>query len=344
MSQRLLRSVLPALIAGTLLLTACGHDGGARGPYLGQTPPEPGGEARLFAPGIVSSGLHTRDFTMTPDGREIYFCVILGNFDYSSILVTRQADDGSWSEPSVLPLAANPAWKDLEPHVSPDGLRLYFMSDRPNLAAGETEPDDTDIWVADRAGAGWGEPRNLGAPVNSDAAEYFPSTTRDGTLYFTREDPTTRMGGIFRSRLLESGEYGQPEKLGEAVNSTPNVFNAFVDPDERWLIVPTFGREDSFGRTDYYVCFPDPDEEGGWTGPFNLGDRVNTAGGQEFSAAVSPDGRWLFFMAARAGEELFGEEGMTLPGIWRAFGSPLNGSPNIYWIDAEVIEGARPAP
>ena len=39
--------------------------------YLGQTPP--GAVPQLFAPGIVGTGMHTRDFAMTPDGREIYF-------------------------------------------------------------------------------------------------------------------------------------------------------------------------------------------------------------------------------------------------------------------------------
>ena len=39
----------------------------------------------------------------------------------------------------------------------------------------------------DREGDGWGEPYNLGPPVNSDAPEYYPSVTSDGTLYFTRE-------------------------------------------------------------------------------------------------------------------------------------------------------------
>jgi hypothetical protein len=30
----------------------------------------------------------------------------------------------------------------------------------------------------------WGEPRNLGAPVNGEASEFFPTLTKDGTLYF----------------------------------------------------------------------------------------------------------------------------------------------------------------
>ena len=46
-----------------------------RGPYLGQEPP--GLEPRLFAPGVVSTGLATRDLAMTPDGDELYFRSLL---------------------------------------------------------------------------------------------------------------------------------------------------------------------------------------------------------------------------------------------------------------------------
>jgi hypothetical protein len=336
--------LLPLLLL-FLLLGACA-DGDApvpSGDYLGQAPPAPGEPAKIFAPGIISTGLQTRDLAMSPDGDEIYYCVILGSFEYSTIMVTRRDAAGRWSEPEVAPFAANPDWHDLEPHISPDGARFFFMSDRPESGEGET--GDSNLWVMERNGADWSAPRMMDAPVNTEADEYFPSSTRDGTLYFTREDAETRTGAIFRARLLEDGKYGQPERLGDAVNSTPNVFNATVDPDGRWLIVPTFGREDSFGRTDYYVCFSNGAD--GWEGPYNLGDAVNSAGGLEYSAALSPDGRHLFFMATRVPEgvdPLFGEAGMTAAGIREAFTSPWNGQTNIYWIDAGVIEAARPAP
>ncbi|MCU0646050.1 MAG: hypothetical protein MUC94_17540, partial [bacterium] len=55
--------------------------------YLGQAPP--GNEPLLFAPGIVSDGLHNRDLTMTPDGREIYFCSAAGNYNYMAIFCTK---------------------------------------------------------------------------------------------------------------------------------------------------------------------------------------------------------------------------------------------------------------
>ena len=54
------------------------------GPYLGQG--IPGSDPSVFAPGIVSTGLYERDFTMTPEGDEIYYCVVLGNYDHAVIV------------------------------------------------------------------------------------------------------------------------------------------------------------------------------------------------------------------------------------------------------------------
>jgi hypothetical protein len=54
------------------------------GPYLGQSLPD--SIPQLFAPGVVSTGMFTRDVAISPDGKEIYFCVAIGNYTYSTIL------------------------------------------------------------------------------------------------------------------------------------------------------------------------------------------------------------------------------------------------------------------
>ena len=304
------------------------------GPYLGQTPPGP--EPVLFAPGIVSTGLYERDLAATPDGGEIYFTVVLGNYTYAAIVGTRLVD-GAWTEPEVMPFAADPRVKSIEPFITPDGQRFLFASNRPHEPGG-TVREDQDIWVMDREGEGWGEPRPLPAPINSDAAEYFPSVTRDGTVYFTREGEGVE-NGIYRSRLVD-GAYAEPEFLPPEVNAGQARFNAMVAPDESYVIVPIYGREDSRGATDYYVSFRDTTDV--WTGPINLGDRVNTDGGLEYAASVTPDGKYFFFMAARAGTEADDPASLTLDWMRRRNGEPTNGYPNVYWMDAAFIEALRP--
>lgn len=314
-------------IAAGLVWMATGLNAG---PYLDQ--PAPGERAELFAPGIVSDGLANRDLAITPDGREIYWSTNLREFGVSVILYTRREGDG-WTAPEVAPFSREPGRAFLEPALSPDGKQLFFVAAAPGGEA-------SDIWVMDRAGDGWGEPRKLGPPVNTPGKEYFPSLTRDGTLYFTKEGGAPGEEAIYRARPVEAG-YGEPERLPAQVNSGRSQFNAFVDPDERYLIVPVWGREDSLGSVDYYVVFRSPDDR--WSEPVNLGPRINSASGREYTPYVSPDGRYFFFMATRTPDDPdYPPGGVSREWLQAAHSRPENGLSDLYWIDASFIERLRP--
>ena len=88
-----------------------------RGPYLGQTPP--GLEPEIFAPGIVSTGLATRDIAMTPDGEELYFAVTLGS---RTMIMESHQENGTWTEPAVAPFSGR--YLDIA-----TGSKKYFRSD-----------------------------------------------------------------------------------------------------------------------------------------------------------------------------------------------------------------------
>lgn len=307
------------------------------GDYLGQ--PLPGDTPEVFAPGIITTGLYTRDVAMTPDGSELYFGVLLGSV--AAILETHVKEDGTWSKPEVAPFSSDSRFFNLEPHITPDGNKLLFLSTR----VADPEPEDLrnwanqDIWAVDRQGDGWGEPYDIGPPVNSEEAEFFPSVTVDGTIYFTRGIGGGQESYIYRARLVD-GRYQEPERLGPNVNSTANQFNAFISPDESYLILCTGDRDDTLGGTDYYVTFRSESDE--WSGPINLGAPVNSPRNAEFSPYVSPDGRFLFFMATRPYpiEEL--PDTLTADHLQGLLRFPITGNPGIYWVDASFIEELRP--
>jgi Tol biopolymer transport system component len=310
------------------------------GPYLGQTPP--GTTAELFAPGVVSTGMYTRDVAMTPDGSELYFGVLLGRF--ATILQTRLVD-GVWTEPEVAPFARDARFFHLEPAISPDGRRFFFLSTR--LPAGRAPAAEEirawtnqAIWVMDRVGEAWSEPYNLGPPVNTDGAEFFPSVTREGTLYFTRGDDEGTESYIHRARWVD-GAYLEPERLGPEVNSTTSQFNAFISPDEDYLILCTGDRDDTLGGTDYYVVFRSGEDV--WSEPINLGSAVNTPGAGEYSPYVSPDGRYLFFMSTRPMPEDRIPAELSRDFLVRYRAGPESGNAGIYWISTDVIEELRPS-
>ncbi|MDH3626258.1 MAG: hypothetical protein OEV00_11185 [Acidobacteriota bacterium] len=303
------------------------------GPYLGQQPP--GRTPAVFAPGFVSTGMGERDAAMTPDGTEFYFSRVLGGaFTFSAILVTRQVE-GEWMTPEVASFSGQ--YMDLEPTIAPDGKTFYFMSRRP--LPGSSEPmSDENIWMMDRVDDGWGEPYPIGPPINSDRAEFFASVTTDGTIYFTRrgDDRTEK---IFRSRLVD-GEYQAAEELPAAVNAARTQFNAFIAPDESYLIVCNFGHSDSLGGVDYFVVFRDKQDR--WSQAIALEQGINHASGQEWSPYVSPDGRYFFFMSSRASiTDRYSPERVTSDDLGRMHNEAMNGNPDIWWVDASVVHDLR---
>lgn len=76
--------------------------------------------------------------------------------------------------------AINSEHSEAGPTISPDGLELYFSSDRPEGAG------DSDLWMATRGALGqaWSDPVNLGAPVNTPGGQNNPAVSPDGQTLF----------------------------------------------------------------------------------------------------------------------------------------------------------------
>src|SRR5262249_25511828 len=159
----------------------------------------------------------------SPDGSTFYFVKSTPDANFWTIVFSRFAD-GKWSAPQVAPFSGQ--YSDADEFITADGQRMFFISRRPvSPEISPTAPGKLDIWVVDKTDAGdWGEPKNLGRPVNSEGSEFFPTLTRDGTLYFG----SGRKGGfggidLYRSRLV-NGKYQEPENLGDTINSSFDDF------------------------------------------------------------------------------------------------------------------------
>jgi len=110
------------------------------------------------------------------------------------------------------------AWESL-PSVSADGKTIYFSSARKGGQGGK------DLWVSYRRPNGqWGNPKNLGAVINTKKAEQSPFIHPDGkTLYFM-SNGLPGMGGfdLFYSRKQADGRWGKPQNLGYPINTKGN--------------------------------------------------------------------------------------------------------------------------
>lgn len=303
----------------------------AQAPYLGQ--PLPGREAVPFAQGLLNTGLPTRDIALMPDGSEIYVGLFLPGFHKALILETHR-EGGRWTPPEVAPFSRDPRWRCLEPAISPDGRRFFFSSDRPEDPKAE-KPGPFGIWVMEREGRGWSEARRLPEAVNGGGNTFYPSATRDGVLYFLKEEG--QGGWILRSRWKD-GAWGAAEKLPPPFNRDSKQANPRVDADERFLLVPLLGRPDSLGGADYYAYFRR--EDGRWTEPVNLGPVVNSPARDEFSISLSPDGRVVFFGSDKLLPRLDGHP-LRLAEVLEERTRGGNGMTTLWWVDAGFLWDLR---
>jgi Tol biopolymer transport system component len=325
-----------ALILIHLFVTLCcfGLNTGAqradqtKHPYASTNPIS---EPSIFGKGVISTGDFDSHPAFTPDGKTLYFLRSTPNFNFWTILVSR-FERGTWSMPEVAPFSGR--YSDADPFVTSDGMRFYFISNRPVTGK---QKQDLDIWVMEREGTGWGEPKNLGAPVNSEGSEWYPTFTREGTLYFGSD----RAGGkgrtdLYRSRLV-NGKYAEPENLGDVINTQFNEFEPYIAPDESYLIFMAGGRPDGLGGFDLYISY---NRQGQWMKPVNLGDKINSAG-NEYSPMISPDGNYFFWASTRAFTDKPLEKRMTYSELTTRLRSAGNGLGDIYQIDISAVKILR---
>ena len=301
------------------------------GEYMGQTLPY--SIPRVFGPEIISNGLINRDITFTPEGDEIYFTFATSNYSYATVLHTKNVN-GIWSIPEVASFAMSPDYVTIEPCLSHDGSLLYFASDRPIVNS--TEKDDTNIWVVKRVGTDWGEPILLDTTINTGQGEFYPSVTKSGALYFTRAE-SSGIHNIYKSEFID-GSYTNPEKLPEQVNCGRNRFNAYVSPDEEFVIIPAIGVEKDVAGVNYYITFKNKDI---WSEPVNMGSTVNKDLGRGWSASLSPDGEYLFFMSSRGLSKKSQPESISYSFLNQLQSKPQNGNADIYWVKANFIDRLR---
>jgi WD40-like Beta Propeller Repeat len=113
--------------------------------------------------------------------------------------------DGSFGPAAPVAELNDAAANDIQPNVRKDGRELVFSSNRSGTLGGQ------DIWISTRNSVQdpWSAPVNLGAAVNTAAAESRPSLSWDAnTLLFGRAPGPEGMSDIYlttRQRITGSG-------------------------------------------------------------------------------------------------------------------------------------------
>jgi hypothetical protein len=184
--------------------------------------------------------------------------------------------------------------------ISRDGLSLYFSSDRPGGYG------DYDLWVATRETTddNWGDPVNLGQPVNTAYDAWDPSISSDGlSLYFGDGFYGPFMPGGYgdmdlwvATRNTTSDPFGAPVNLGPTLNNAgPNEWPC-ISADGLSLYCSGWFLPGTLGLYDLWVSTRTSTNED-WQAPVNL-QTVNSPSG-DGAPDISADGLALFFISTR---------------------------------------------
>lgn len=274
-------------------------------PWFGLKPPVE--KAEVFMDEIISTYKSAEMCGMfSENGKEFFF-----NAEYKgnwTIMVTRLTKSG-WIGPS--PLIQNNGFTDRDFTMSPDGKRIYFGSDRPKVKGGNRQKQLDLFYIEEIGKQEWSDPVNIGFPVNTAGNENYPCVVSNGNLYFfTKKENGFGGCDLYVSKFINR-EYQKPENLGSKVNSKFHDWDAFIAPDESYIIFSSMDRPGTYGGQDLYISFKH--ENDGWTNAVNMGEKINSPY-CEICPGVSLDGKILFFTTRRRGKA------------------------DIFWMDATIIQ------
>jgi hypothetical protein len=239
-----------------------------------------------------------------------------------------------WNEATPVAGNVNTAAAEGCPIESFDGLSLYIASNRAGNVGGAGDPND--IWVAHRPSkdAPWGTPTNLGAPVNSAAADFCPTPLPGNRLLFvsTRGGPGTCGGGDMYLGRWNPAHGWTIQHLGCDVDgSGPNFPGgefgpSLVETAEGTFLYFSSDGYDVGGDQDIYASRMRPD---GSFAPATLVAELNTEF-HDFMPNVRKDGLEIVLNSNRpgglGGQDVYTSSRATTAEAWS---TPVNVGTNV---------------
>lgn len=240
------------------------------GAYLGQQAPGPAPE--LFAPGAVSRADYSEHSAavFSPDLSEVYWSAKPNDERYYNIYFMKMNGE-SWTTPRAVTFLEH-NYSERGPVFAPDGNKLYFEY-------------NGDIWMVERQADGWSEPMLVTEISDSVARDRICSVTEDGSVYLVRSGSLPDVRELFVSRMKD-GDLSMPVKSDKVIPTGYwAVGDIFVAPDESYMILELHVDN---GTSELFASYRMKD--GSWS------DEIKLPVGWGRCPAVSPDGRYLFFM------------------------------------------------
>ncbi len=147
------------------------------------------------------------------------------NSKEDDVYVSFRQKDGSWSKPMNLGADINSNFTETTPFLAPDGVTLYFSSDR------EGGQGSNDIYVCkrvDKTWKRWSKPVNIGPKFNTDGYDaYYTLSAAGDYAYLTTFKSTLGKGDVVRVKLIDDtpsdptlAGNGNPAQVGSGQSNT----------------------------------------------------------------------------------------------------------------------------
>lgn len=177
--------------------------------------------------------------------------------------------------------------------ISADGQYLFFTACNREGGYGSC-----DIYFSFLDGDTWTKPRNIGAPVNTNAWESQPSLSYDGkTLYFSSNRPGGQGDMDLWMTKFENGKWSNPVNLGDKINTPASEQSPYIHKDDNTLYFSSNGHI-GMGDLDLYMATKQPD--GSWDYPKNLGYPINS-NQDELALTISGNGIDAYYASEMPG-------------------------------------------
>ena len=271
----------------------------------------------------------------------IHYIAVLASLSLLSVTAWAGPHYSSWGD--AIPEAdVNNSVAGGCPIESKDGLSLYMASDRDGGLGG------LDIWVADRLDTdeAFGEAYNLGAPVNSGAADFCPTPLNGFYLMFVSTrggDDACGGGDIHIIRRNPAKGWGEPVRLGCAEDGEgPNTSGAEYSPSLVEIdgqVYLFYSSDGGGGDQDIYMSRLLPD------GNFSVGERIDelSTPDDDRMPNISKNGREIVFSSNRAtwgnGQPAWGGQDVyssSRPSTDAPWSDPVNLGPGINTAESET--------
>lgn len=282
---------------------------------------------QLFEAGKISNGFANRDMAISADGSELFY-TIQATKGFFSVIMHSVKKNGIWGEPEVAGFSG--LHSDLEPFFSPDGTRLYFSSNRP--LKDSTKEKDFDIWYVTKTNGVWQNPQNMGAPINTPTDEFYISIAKSGNAYFTRG--TEGKNDDIKMSRFTNGKYEEAISLSDSINSKGYEFNAFVDPDEQFILYTAYRRPEGQGSGDLYISRKTATGE--WGAGVNL--KALSSPYMDYCPFVTADKKYLYFTSDRPQMGLPFTAAKKAKDINAILGGAGNGFDDIYVVPFSALQ------